>query len=76
MNFNLFLDHVRKHVNESLPGGLRAELRTVEKNNGIVLTGLTMTGHEASSGSDPVISPVLYMEDFYRRVERKQIVSW
>ena len=71
MNFKTFLECVRKNVNEHLPGGLRADLKAVQKNNGTVLTGLTLTGHEASSGAEIVTSPILYMEEFYRRYLRQ-----
>ena len=67
MNFKIFLENVRKKVNQSLPGGLRADLKACQKNNGTVLTGLTLTGQEASFGAGPAFSPILYMEDFYKR---------
>ena len=67
MNFKMFLEHVQKKVNESLPGNLRADLKAVQKNNGTVLTGLTLAYREVPSDTELVTSPVLYLEDFYQR---------
>lgn len=67
MNFKTFLEIIQRKVNESLPGDLRAELKAVQKNNGTVYTGLTLTGLEAYSHSDVVASPIIYLEEFYHR---------
>jgi hypothetical protein len=74
MNFKTFLEIIQRKVNESLPGNLRAELKAVQKNNGTVYTGLTLTGVEAYSHSDVVASPIVYLEEFYRRYMRQHEV--
>ena len=67
MNFKTFLENIQRTVNESLPGNLRAELKAVQKNNGTVYTGLTLTGLEACSPPGIVASPIIYLEEFYQR---------
>ena len=74
MNFKSFLEIVQKHVNENLPGGLRADLKAVQKNNGTVFTGLTLAGCESVPHTEWVTSPIVYLEEFYRRYMKQHTV--
>ncbi|MBR6977716.1 MAG: hypothetical protein IKH74_04875 [Lachnospiraceae bacterium] len=67
MNFKSFLERIQNKVNDSLPGDLRADLKAVQKNNGAVYTGLFLADGGALSDAPFPASPIVYMEDYYKR---------
>lgn len=60
MDFNEFSKEIRRSVSAFLGKDVTAELKEVEKNNGVVLRGLVITQ------ADNVLSPTIYLEAFYR----------
>ena len=61
-NFNIFAENVVTEIAQRLPEA-QVELRTVTKNNGIELTGLTIRL------SDETVTPNVYLESFYKESE-------
>ena len=59
MNFELFKNIVKDNVSRKMGNGYKVTLNTVRKNNGIVLTGLTIM----KEGSN--ISPTIYLDEYY-----------
>ena len=59
MNFELFKNIVKDNVSRKMGNEYKVTLNTVRKNNGIVLTGLTIM----KEGSN--ISPTIYLDEYY-----------
>lgn len=55
----MFASRVEEHVRAILGDGYETEIRTVTKNNGVILTGISI----CSTGDR--VSPVIYLDDYY-----------
>ena len=60
MKYQIFKNEIMKKTKEFFGEQIKISLREVTKNNGIVLTGLTM------SQKDINISPTIYLDSFYQ----------
>ena len=60
MNYQEFVSSVTGFLRESLPGGTKLDLIPMEKNNGIIMDGLSIRkqGHR--------VAPTIYLEAYYR----------
>ena len=59
MKIHTFIYHVLQKMQEEMGDSIKVSLQDITKNNGVVLTGLTI----AQKGVN--ISPTIYLEDFY-----------
>ena len=59
MNYTEFTCAVEKMINQKMTGGVRAELHTAVKNNGIKRTGVLIEAPGIN------ISPTIYLEEYY-----------
>ncbi len=67
MEYKDFLEEVKNNIKDYLPDSFKdatVQLRSVTKNNGIVLDGLTVVKPNQSA------SPVLYMNEFYEYMQK------
>lgn len=64
MDFNAFIEKVKLSLNEFFGEQADIFVREVEKNNGVILFGLTITRGKAN------ISPTIYLEEFYNEYKR------
>ncbi len=60
MNFREFAEETAKNVRSCLGGRVKAEMKSVTKNNGVKLHGLVLSREGCS------ISPTIYLDGFYR----------
>ncbi|MCD8170589.1 MAG: DUF5688 family protein, partial [Clostridiales bacterium] len=58
-SLEMFASRVEEHVRAILGDGYETEIRTVTKNNGVILTGISI----CSTGDG--VSPVIYLDDYY-----------
>lgn len=58
-SLEMFASRVEEHVRAILGDGYETEIRTVTKNNGVILTGIGI----CSTGDR--VSPVIYLDDYY-----------
>lgn len=58
-SLEMFASRVEEHVRAILGDGYETEIRTVTKNNGVILTGISI----CSTGDR--VSPVIYLDDYY-----------
>lgn len=58
-SLEIFASRVEEHVREILGDGYDTEIRKVPKNNGVILTGISI----CRSGER--VSPVIYLDDYY-----------
>jgi len=63
MNLNCFADKVQKNLERELGDGYRIILQDVEKNNGIILKGMTFVSKDSN------VSPTIYLESFWKDYE-------
>lgn len=61
MDYRTFAGAVEQQMNQRMTGGVRAELYTAEKNNGIERTGVMIE----TPGIN--ISPTIYLEEYYQK---------
>lgn len=59
MKIHTFIYQVLQKMQEEMGEGIKVSLQDVTKNNGVVLTGLTIAQKDVN------ISPTIYLEDFY-----------
>ena len=69
MNFNDFVDYVAEKVTDIMGEGYCRFVTKVTKNNGIVLTGLSVR----KEGEN--VSPTIYLEDFYKLYEDGEVMG-
>lgn len=67
MSLNDFTDRMAAAMKKRLGDGCQVSMHTVRKNNGITMTGLTFQCGESN------ISPTVYMNPYYDRVERLEM---
>ena len=60
MNYQEFVGSVTGFLRESLPGGTRLQLIPLEKNNGIIMDGLSVRKEEKR------VAPMIYLDSYYR----------
>ena len=60
MNYQEFVGSVTGFLRESLPGGTRLQLIPLEKNNGIIMDGLSVRKEGKR------VAPMIYLESYYR----------
>lgn len=60
MNYQEFVDSVTGFLRESLPGGTRLQLIPLEKNNGIIMDGLSVRKEGKR------VAPMIYLDSYYR----------
>lgn len=63
VTLEIFAVEVKKHIKEILGDGYNTEIRTVSKNNGIILTGISISRIGDS------VSPLFYLNDSYTQME-------
>ena len=69
MEFDIFCDKVKRHVEEHYGASKTVTLKSVIKNNGITLTGLVVAGDESN------VSPTVYLEGFFNAYEEGETMS-
>lgn len=60
MNYQEFVGSVTGFLRESLPGGTRLQLIPLEKNNGIIMDGLSVRKEGKR------VAPMIYLDSYYR----------
>lgn len=60
MNYQEFVGSVTGFLRESLPGGTRLQLIPLEKNNGIIMDGLSIRKEGKR------VAPMIYLDSYYR----------
>ena len=65
MNYLSFSSEILSRVREHLPDGCEAELRKIEKNNGVEYIGIFLKRDEPSQAA----SPLVYVDPYYRSCE-------
>lgn len=70
MNYISFSTEILSRVREYLPEGCQAELRKIEKNNGVEYIGIFLRWDKPEGAS-----PLVYMEPFYHRFQEGELMS-
>lgn len=69
MNYQEFIGSVTGFLRESLPGGTKLQLIPLEKNNGVIMDGLSIRKEGKR------VAPMIYLDAWYREYLDGKIVA-